>query len=349
MKKRNLLVIGLLPIVLSLFACKKETKVETEDFSLWNDCSSLRALKEYVSDVTNEKSKNFIPKKDRIATFDMDGTFYGELYPTYLEYSMLQYRGLDDPTYEAPDDVKEAAQNIKDFVEQGTKLPDGFELIHARAAAKAYSGMTLKEFDKYVKDYLKFNVGGFENLTYGNGFYKPMLEVFNYLEENDFQYYVVSGSDRYICRSLCCDALGIPNYRVIGMDVELRATNQGEKDPLNYLLTNDDELIRTENLLIKNLKFNKVRQISQEIGQQPVLSFGNSSGDCSMHNFALFNNKYKSAAFMLIADDDERDYGKVEKAMSLKTDWENAGYNVISMKNDFKTIYGYDIKISKNS
>ena len=133
------------------------------------------------------------------------------------------------------------------------------------------------------------------------------------------------------------------------MDVELRATNQGDKDPLNYLLTNDDELIRTENLLIKNLKFNKVRQISQEIGQQPVLSFGNSSGDCSMHNFALFNNKYKSAAFMLIADDDERDYGKVEKAMSLKTDWENAGYNVISMKNDFKTIYGYDIKISKNS
>lgn len=29
-------------------------------------------------------------------SFDMDGTFVGELYPSYYEYNLLEYRVLDD-------------------------------------------------------------------------------------------------------------------------------------------------------------------------------------------------------------------------------------------------------------
>ena len=50
------------------------------------------------------------------------------------------------------------------------------------------------------------------------------------------------------------------------------------------------EILRTSELIIKNLKTNKVLQISQEIGKVPVLSFGNSGGDCAMHNYALSSN-----------------------------------------------------------
>ena len=74
-----------------------------------------------------------------------------------------------------------------------------------------------------------------------------------------------------------------------------------------------------------------------------MLSFGNSSGDVSMHNYTIFNNRYKSAAFMLIADDEERDYGNTEKVQPLKEKWEESGYIVISMKDDFRTIYGDDV------
>ena len=70
-----------------------------EYFTLWNQCEALTALQEYVKDVTDPASKNFIREEDRIATFDMDGTFVGELYPTYFEYNLLEYRVLDDPTY----------------------------------------------------------------------------------------------------------------------------------------------------------------------------------------------------------------------------------------------------------
>jgi len=74
-----------------------------------------------------------------------------------------------------------------------------------------------------------------------------------------------------------------------------------------------------------------------------VLSFGNSSGDVSMHNYVIHNNVYKSAAFMLIADDDVRDYGNPVKVAPLKEKWEASGYTVISMANDWKTIYGEDV------
>ena len=104
-------------------------------------------MQDYVDDVTDPKSKNFIATEDRIATFDMDGTFIGELYPTYFEYNLLEYRVLDDPNYRdiAPDDVKETALEIRAFVREGKPLPDHFDMKHARAAAKAYAGMTLAE------------------------------------------------------------------------------------------------------------------------------------------------------------------------------------------------------------
>ncbi len=63
-----------------------------------------------------------------------------------------------------------------------------------------------------------------------------------------------------------------------------------------------------------------------------------------MHNYTINNNKYKSAAFMLIADDGERDYGNPDKGPELREKWESSGFNVISMKDDFLTIYGDNVK-----
>ena len=100
MKKTYLFVS--LTVVILLTGCSKrvtDTLVSKTYFTQWNDCPALTALKDYVEDVTNPNSPNFIKAEDRIATFDMDGTFVAELYPTYFEYNMLEYRVLDDPAY----------------------------------------------------------------------------------------------------------------------------------------------------------------------------------------------------------------------------------------------------------
>ena len=355
----------LIPLVMSFTGCSSTPREAKVYLASWNNCSSLTTLKEYIKDVTNKNSKNFIPVEDRIATFDMDGTFVGELYPSYFEYNLLEYRGLEDETYTNKDEyVVETAQDIRNFVRNGKALPKydedhGFDLKHAHAAAKAYAGMSLAEFNTYVKEFAKKPANGFENMTYAESFYKPMLEVFDYLKANDFTFYVVSGSDRFICRSLV-ESLGIESNRVIGMDVTLKSSKQGDADGVNYTMQSDEDLYRTDELIIKNLKTNKVKQIAQEIGKVPVLSFGNSGGDSAMHNYCLSNEKYRTEAFMLVADDDQRDHARKQivdggivrlendeefeaRIEGLNSDWTKAHYNVISMKDDFKTIYGEDV------
>jgi phosphoserine phosphatase len=342
---KKLLFPIIIVVVTVLSGCSSDDNVvkplEKDYLTLWNPCEAVTALQDYVEDVTDPSSKNFIKVEDRIVTFDMDGTFVGELYPTYFEYNMLEERVLEDASYKdkAPDDVKETAQEIRDFVRNGKALPAHFDMKHARAAAKAYAGMTVAEFDAYVKAYAQKPANGFRGMTYGQSFYKPMLQVFDYLKANGFTFYVISGSDRFICRALV-ESIGIEPNRVIGMDVKYRSTKLGNEEGVNYTMGKDEDLIRTDELIIKNLKTNKVLQISQEIGKVPVLSFGNSSGDCAMHNYCLSNPKYKTAVFMLIADDEARDHANREKALNLGKQWRESGYHVISMRDDFKTIYG---------
>ena len=324
-------------------------------FQYWNDCEALTKLKNFVTSSVTKGSEGYIAKEDRLAVFDMDGTLYGELYPTYLEYVMYQYRVLEDPSYKdkATEEQKTLAEEIKNGVmydaegkpvqTAGNSFPSGTDMRHARLAAQAYAGMTLKEFNEYVQTFLAKGVPVFNNLTYASAFYLPMKEVVTYLHENDYNVYVVSGSDRLICRSLCCDYLNIAPDHIIGMDVKFKATEQGDTEGVNYTFKTTDTVYRTEELIIKNLKFNKVAQICQEIGQQPVLSFGNSGGDSAMHNFTISNNPNPSAAFMLVADDAVRDYAVLTKSAPLPQQWKDAGYNVVSMKNDFKTIYGENV------
>lgn len=340
MRKRLFLAFVLCPAI--LIGCSKiDTEIPQDYFTLWNSCEALTALKDYVSDVTNPYSLNYIKPEDRIATFDMDGTFFGELFPTYFECNLLEYRGLEDESYQAPQDVAEAAQIVRDFVRKGTPYPDDWDLRFSLAASKAYAGMTLAQFNAYVKAFASKPANGFSGMSYGQGLYKPMLELIDYLKANGFLCYVVSGSDRYIVKALVEGAGIEPNY-VIGTDVKLMSSNQGSEQGVDYTMGKEESIIRTEEFLIKNLKTNKVLQISQEIGKIPVLSFGNSGGDAAMHNYCL-SNSLKSAAFMLIADDDVRDHANRDKALKLGEQWRKAGYHVISMRDDFKTIYGYGV------
>ena len=340
--KRLTFIVLVVVVLLSLASCNgKAVK-----FKYWNECDALTGLKNYVKTVTDKKSDDFIPVEDRIAVFDMDGTLCGELFPEYLEYLLLAYRALDDPDYKdiASDYVKTVANEIRESGKnyKTPTIPD-YDVRHGRAQAEAFAGMTSDEFIAYVKNFLSMPAQGFTGLTYGNSIYKPMIEVVSYLQQNDFTVYVVSGSDRMICRAVACETLNIPENQIIGMDVTMHASNQPEdKDNLHYQYNDggEDKLVRGDELWIKNLKMNKVFQIAQEIGKQPVLSFGNSSGDISMHEYTVSNNKYKSMAFMLIADDAERDHADLNETNKRLAKWQEYGYTIISMKNDFKTIYG---------
>ncbi len=325
------------------FACAAEAPAAEAPFARWNpDAPALHALIDYVEAVTDPDSEDFIPEADRIATFDMDGTLMGELAPTYLEVMLLTERILADPTYTPDAEMLEFGRMTRDHA-LDKSFPDDYDYEFSYHQAKAFAGMTLQEYADFITRFLVHEADGFTGMTYADMYYQPMAEVVEYLRENGFKCYIVSGSDRFIVRTFIEGVMDIPSENCIGSDTALEARDQGDADGIEYVFTGDDTLVRTDKLLIKDLKTNKVLQIAQEIGRQPVLSFGNSSGDVSMNNYALHNNRYRSAAFQLIADDNVRDYGNSEKGPELREKWEGMGYNVISMRDDWKTIYGEDV------
>lgn len=324
-------------------AAEDQDTTDDTALSLWtDDAPAKQQLTEYMAQITAEGGEDYIPPEDRIAVFDLDGTLFCETDPNYFDYTLLKYRVLEDPDYidKASDFEKETAEKIKTQNETGESF-EGLETDHGKAVASAFSGMTIDEFNDYIQEFKKQPMPSYEGMNRGEGFYKPMLEVVDFLEDNDFTVYIVSGTDRFIVRGICYDSeLELPNRQIIGSDESVVAPDQGDEDGLTYVFDDNDELVLGGDFLIKNLKMNKVTVINQEIGQQPVLSFGNSTGDGSMAEYVTSGNKYKSLAFMLCCDDTERENGSEEKAQKMYDLCEEYDWVPISMKNDWTTIYG---------
>lgn len=98
-----------------------------------------------------------------------------------------------------------------------------------------------------------------------------------------------------------------------------------------------DTLVRGAQMR-QNLHFNKVNAMAQTIGQYPVLSFGNSSGDYSMNRFTQQNTR-PTKVFMLLCDDTERAACPARDLTKAKAQYAKEGWEAISMKDEFKTLY----------
>ena len=260
MKKLKRTMSMLLAVMLALaaipgitFAEEPKAK-EKAAFSQWNeDAPSLSYLKEYVETVTDEASPDYIPPEYRIATFDNDGTLIGELFPTYLEVMLLADRILRDESYEPDSEMLEFGRMTREHA-LDKSFPDDYDYQFSFHQAKAFAGMTPEEYEEFIRRFLENKADGFEGMTYAQAYYKPMAEVVEYLQDNGFQCYIVSGSDRPIVRAFVKGVMDIPDERIIGSDTALEAKDQGETDGIQYEFTGDDTLVRTDRLLIKNLK-----------------------------------------------------------------------------------------------
>ena len=324
-----------------------QTEVSKKDaLSLWTDDAPLKKqLTEYISKITDKNSKDFIPVDRRIAVFDFDGTLFCETDPVYFDYRLFYYRVTEDPDYKdkASAIEKETAAKIKTMMDTGESAK-GLEVAHGKGVASAFAGMTVGEFNDYVKMFREKQAPSYNNMKNGEAYYKPMIQVVNYLKANDFTVYDVSGTDRFNVRGAIEDSvLDVPPRQIIGSDETIVASHQGSEDGLSYQYKLEDQVITGGDFIIKNLKMNKVSVIQQEIGLQPVLSFGNSSGDNSMANFVIDDNPYPSAAYMLCCDDLERENGNMKKADAMRKSCEENGWTAISMKNDWTTIYGDNV------
>ena len=317
-----------------------------EVFPSWNpDSESLRVLVDFVNDSTDEASPGYLAPEDRVATFDMDGTILCEKAPVYLDYCLTMYRVLDDPTYSATEAERDAMQQVRDhaYSEGETFHPEG--ITKDDLVASAFAGMTPAQFRAYVADFAdKVDVVGFEGMTYGQSFYRPMIEVIDFLHANDYDVWMVSACEREVVRALV-GRFGIPFDRVIATDVPYVAFGKGDEPADAYNMGQDEEMLLGAPLdAVECGKSGKPAAIAREIGKRPVLAFGNSTGDYSMLNYAQGNPDHAGMGFFIVCDDTEREYGSAEKAAAFYENAAAEGWTAISMANDWKTIYGDGVK-----
>ena len=94
----------------------------------------------------------------------------------------------------------------------------------------------------------------------------------------------------------------------------------------------------------ENAKMSKVDAIVREIGQQPVLAFGNSSGDVAMCAYVAANNPHASLSYIVLADDEAREWGDAAGAQAKIEGYTKLGIGTISMRDDFAVIYGSGVE-----
>ena len=307
----------------------------------WTEGSRpAQELRDYVAKVTDPADEaNFIPEKDRIAVFDMDGTLVCETYYTYYDTMMFIEYCLHDHPERVSDELKEVAAAIKPGYVADEAL--------ARNFAKAYAGMTVEEFRDYIVEFGQKKTASFNNMRYIDNFYLPMVELVKYLYDNGFTIYVISGTERTTTRAIVANSpisdYVTPNH-VIGTDFEIKVKgHETESSNMNFKYVNGDELVLTGGFIQKDLNANKTIYIEREIGQRPVLAFGNSGSDTSMMNYTIDSrNKYPAQAYMVVADDSVREWGKQDWA-EKSAEYESMGYIPVSMKDDFAQIYPEDV------
>ncbi len=318
---------------------------QQSSFHYWEiDSVTVKKLKSYVSQVIDTKAKTFVPIENRIAVFDVDGTLLDERGPFYFDWMIFLHRVLHDSTYQAPQNIRDFALKGEKALQKGERFPDygpgEFEMHMS-----VFEGMTDTVFAQYVLDFAKTPNPYYTHLKYGEAFFLPMVEIISYLKAHHFSIYAVTGSDRAMIRSLVNGLNLMAHNHVIGSDVKLLATGQKETNGLSYRFNPEDEVVRGA-LVIKNLQQNKVEAIAKEIGQKPILAFGNSNGDASMMQYTIHNNPYPAMAFRLMCDDKARAYCR-ENVEKSKNAAQKYGWETISMTAEWKTIFGEKVKKTK--
>jgi len=339
---KNTILVGILfsLIFISCETSKKENQdtqtasTETVMLPSWNDVTSKNNIIAYVSDVTNSESENFIPIKDRIATFDNDGNLWSEQ-PAYFQlfFTIDRIKAMADthPEWKTQQPFKAVLEN--DMAELGKQGQRGL----LQLLMVTHSENTTEEFKSEVQEWVKTAKHPTKNVTYDKLVFQPMLELLQYLRDNDFKTYVVSGGGVDFMRAFVTEIYGIPEEQIIGSRI---------KTEFDY---NDGNPVirRLPELDFIDDKDGKPLNIQKIIGKKPVFSSGNSDGDLQMMQWTA-SNKYKSFMLYVHHTDSVREWaydrdshiGRLDKGLDQA---QKDGWTVIDMKNDWKVVYPYEL------
>jgi hypothetical protein len=340
-------IAGLLLVITLTFACgtgptpapapttPAQPATAADPLPSWNDSGSKKAIVEFVGRVTRQDGPDFVPVSERIATFDNDGTLWSEKpVPFQLMFALDRVKAMAPRHPEWHSKPPFAAVLKGDM--QGLAATGEKGILGIVAAT--HTGMTTDEFTQAVQDWITTAKHPKTGRLYTEMVYQPMLELLSYLRANGFKTFIVSGGGVEFMRPWTERVYGIPPEQVVGSAGKMKLEVRDGKPVL----------VKLPELDFVDDKEGKPVGIQSRIGRRPIAAFGNSDGDMQMLEWATAGPGARFALFVH-HDDAAREfaYDRADKLQQFNKGWDEAvarGWTVVSMKDDWKTIYPGDRK-----
>src|SRR3954453_18617745 len=342
--RRGLLTsVALLPAVSGLLLPISAPAQTTESGSAlpsWNDGPAKQAILDFVRSTTDPSSPGHVRPEDRIAVFDQDGTLWVEQ-PMYTQVVYCLER------VPAVVDKKPELKNVEPFKTVLSGNREAMARLSMRDLEKilaaTLTGMPVEQFQAEATTWIETARHPRWKRPYTELVYQPMLEVLRYLRDNGYRTYIVTGGGQDFVRVYAERVYGIPPEQVVGT---AGATRYGYGKGGKPFLTKEPKVLLNDN------DAGKPEGIYFMIGRRPYAAFGNSTGDREMLEWTGAGEG-KRLRMLVLHDDATREYayspaqGLPDSRVGTFTpvlfdEAQQKGWTVISMKTDWKRIFGFD-------
>lgn len=296
----------------------------------WNDTESKTRIVEFVEAVTDPASEQFVPVADRIATFDNDGTLWGEK-PAYFQLFFAIYAvgemAKENPDLLTSDTLKAAADgDVQAVLEGGEEAL--IEVVEA-----SHSGLSVEEYQANVEAWLDSARHPETGMAYDDMVYQPMLELLSYLRDEGFKTYIVSGGGLHFMRTFAEDVYGIVPEQVLGTYTETTYE----------LVEGVPTIVKAPAIAFIDDKEGKPINIERTIGRRPIFVGGNSDGDFAMLEWSTAGEGPRLGLIVHHTDgareyayDRDSHVGRLDRGLD---EAETRGWLLVDMAEDWQRIW----------
>lgn len=310
-------------------------EVSPEPLQSWNNTDIKKSIRTFV-----ERSAKVIPVEDRIAVFDMDGTIACEVplwFEMYVAINGLNQQLINNPALIKLPEYQYAQKLMLDPQDTSVLnhwVSDSINYIDSMVW-KAYVGTAHESYIDSARTFLTKTQNPKLNINLADMFYQPMIELIQYLKDNQFSVYIVSGSIQGVIWSVCPQTIGLNRSQLIGTRQKMKPVYEIDGHKTSFI-------IQKGIYQPKNNNNGKSLNIYSQIGKIPVFVFGNTTGDFGMFHL-VSTSPYPHMALLLNHDDAEREYAYQPYHGKQVPHWQDSliqnNWKQVDMSVEFKTVW----------
>lgn len=299
----------------------------------WNNGKAKQAILDFVQNVTDESNPSYVSPAERVATFDNDGNLWNEK-PTYIQLffaiNRLKEMAQADASLKDKRAFKAAVEGDMAYFADlySNEKPALMKIIF-----DSHAGISQKEFQQLTYEFLSTERHPRFNVPFKQCIYQPMVELLQFLKSNNFKVFVVSAGGMSFVRTVSEEIYDLPRENVIGSNVTFKLVREDDK-----------MLLQRKPGLIEPIDEGPGKPVNIElhIGRPPILASGNSNGDFEMFEYTQAQASGRLFLNLLLRHDDaEREYAYDQGAEKAQQAAGQRGWTVISMKDDWKTVFAW--------